>query len=195
MKVRIESLSDLVFGLALSIGAIALISNTPADIGALLLGLFWFTFSFLIIISVWFSYSHIISIIRIETGPMLRLNVALLLLVSIEPYLLNVMALDVNVKSNLSLLDYSSSLYALDLGFIFLIMAGFYQLALLQGKEVESFSGDRNSRLVDASFFLISSLPLFWTFSVFGLPLRFFIWYLTIPVGFITDRFLFKRSI
>lgn len=66
-KVRIEDLTDLVFGLALSIGAIALINRSEDDISDVLTGLFWFTFSFLILISVWISYSRIISRLKIES--------------------------------------------------------------------------------------------------------------------------------
>lgn len=50
-KPRIESLSDLIFGLALSIGAIALVSNPPsADLG-LFRDIVTFAFNFLILIS------------------------------------------------------------------------------------------------------------------------------------------------
>ncbi|MGA8905521.1 MAG: hypothetical protein WB661_11010, partial [Candidatus Bathyarchaeia archaeon] len=58
---RIETLSDLVFGLALSIGALTLVGkppSTPADIRSDVLG---FGFSFIILISVWVRYTRIMS--------------------------------------------------------------------------------------------------------------------------------------
>lgn len=195
LKVRIEDLTDLVFGLALSIGAIALINRSENDVSDVLVGLFWFTFSFLILISVWISYSRIISRLRIETSGLLVLNVALLLLVTIEPYLLNVMALDVNSQNYPDLLDGASMLYALDLGGIWLIMAGFNHQAFRQRAEDRVvFIAARNSRLIDAIVFLISVLPIFWTVTLFDLPLRFLLWYMTIPLGLAGHRYLMKRA-
>ena len=52
-KPRIESLSDLIFGLALSIGALALIAQpvlSPAD---LVRDLVDFAFGFIVLIAVW----------------------------------------------------------------------------------------------------------------------------------------------
>ncbi|WP_019178499.1 TMEM175 family protein [Methanomassiliicoccus luminyensis] len=194
-KVRIEDLTDLVFGLALSIGAIALINRSEDDISDVLTGLFWFTFSFLILISVWISYSRIISRLKIESPRLLVLNVALLLLVAIEPYLLNVMAFDVNSQNYPELLNGASTLYALDLGGIWLIMAGFNQQAFRQGVEGrEAFVAARNSRLIDAAIFLASALPVFWTLALFDLPVRFLIWYVSIPLGVIGHGYLVRRA-
>jgi len=48
---RIESLSDLVFGLALSIGAIALVSSPPVTNAGLYRDIATFTFNFVVLIS------------------------------------------------------------------------------------------------------------------------------------------------
>lgn len=193
-KVRIEDLTDLVFGLALSIGAIALINRSEDDISDVMAGLFWFAFSFFILISVWISYSRIISRLQIETSRLLFLNVTLLLLVAIEPYLLNIMAFDVNSQNYFELLDGASTLYALDLGGIWIIMAGFNHQAFRQGAEDRKvFLAARNSRLIDATIFLASALPPFWTLTLFGLPLRFLVWYAAIPLGMIFHGYLVKR--
>jgi hypothetical protein len=86
---RIESLTDLVFGLALSIGAISLISNRPADAGELYRAIAGFGFSFLILIQIWFRFTEIMSVLPVETAGTRVLNTLLLFLVALEPYLFN----------------------------------------------------------------------------------------------------------
>lgn len=63
--------------------------------------MFWFVFSFLIPMSVWLNYSYVVSIITVETPRELLMNVVLL--VSPEPFLLNVMVDDTNVEEMLNL--------------------------------------------------------------------------------------------
>lgn len=66
-KSRIQTLSDLIFGLALSISALTLIGRQPATTQQLLTSLGLYGFSFLILISVWRLYSSITSILPLET--------------------------------------------------------------------------------------------------------------------------------
>jgi len=87
IKVRLESLSDLVFGLALSIGSLSLILNIPTTAGGLSVDVEVFAFSFLIIVGVWLNYSRIVSVLPVETGGIMSLNLALLFCVAIEPFL------------------------------------------------------------------------------------------------------------
>lgn len=108
---RIETLSGLVFGLALSIGALTLVGktpSTPADIQSAVLG---FGFSFIILISVWLRYTWIMSALPLETATAVSLNIALLFLVSVEPYLLSL----VNTAEAILIFDDASIVYALDL--------------------------------------------------------------------------------
>jgi len=56
----------LVFGQALSIGAIGLISNRPKNTEILVESIAGFGFSFLILISIWFRYTEVLSVIRVE---------------------------------------------------------------------------------------------------------------------------------
>jgi len=84
---RIESLSDLIFGLALSIGAISLVSRVPATPSRMLIDISQFGFSFLILVSVWLGFTNIMSVLPLEDGTTVILNLVLLFLVSIEPYL------------------------------------------------------------------------------------------------------------
>ena len=88
---RIESLTDLVFGLALSIGAIGLISNKPVDPGHLAGSIAGFGSSFLILISIWFRYTELMSVLRVEVTRTRVLNTTLLFLVAVEAYLFNLL--------------------------------------------------------------------------------------------------------
>jgi len=77
----------LVFGLALSIGAISLISNKPTEPNVLYIAIGGFGFSFLILIQIWFRFTEIMSVLPVETTGTRVLNTLLLLLVALEPYL------------------------------------------------------------------------------------------------------------
>src|SRR5713101_10062123 len=86
---RIETLADLVFGLSLSIGAIGLIASAPTSQGEINSHIFAFGFTFLVLITAWIIYTTYMSVLPGETRAVTFLNVALLLLVAIVPYLLN----------------------------------------------------------------------------------------------------------
>ncbi len=117
---RIQILSDMIFGLALSIGALTLIGQPPSDFQGLLLSILYYAFSFLILISVWYSYTTTMSLLTVETARLINLNILLLFLVSIEPFLFNQM-----LHSTYSLVQNISIIYALDLGGLFTIQAFF----------------------------------------------------------------------
>jgi hypothetical protein len=111
---RIESLTDLVFGPALSIGAIGLISNRPKNTEILVESIAGFGFSFLILISIWFRYTEVMSVLRVEMTRTRVLNTTLLFFVALQPYLFNL--LDFNPSSGFgSLDDFASVGFALDL--------------------------------------------------------------------------------
>lgn len=80
-RARIEDLSDLIFGLALSIGAIELVVSsssgtlTNSEIDLAVVG---FGFNFLILINVWTRYTEITSVVPIQTTVTMRLNMLLL---------------------------------------------------------------------------------------------------------------------
>lgn len=90
-RLKIQTLSDLIFGLALSIGALTLISQKPTNLLEIELSLLYFGFAFYVLSSVWVRYSRIMSVLPAETGPVITINIVLLFLVSIEPYLYNLM--------------------------------------------------------------------------------------------------------
>ena|SRR5437660_168499 len=130
---RIQSLSDLIFGLALSIGALNLIASKPPDTPALLGNIATFGFSFLVLILVWFRYTEIMSVLPVETTRTRALNTIMLFLVAIEPYLFNQLSFGLNMvaSSTLSQND-ASAVYALDIGLIWAILVCFTHILSIE---------------------------------------------------------------
>ncbi|MGD0478416.1 MAG: TMEM175 family protein [Nitrososphaerales archaeon] len=177
---RIQTLSDLIFGLALSIGALTLISEKPSHIMGLAATLLGFGWSFLILALVWVRYTKIMSVLPVETGSMVGANLLLLFLVSIEPFLYNLIAfapLPGQLDSGSS-----TAAYATDMGSIFVIIAYFtHELTneerkLIPKELLRSYRLQRDTTLAVAALFYVSILPIFWSVTVFGLQVRFFIW-------------------
>jgi uncharacterized membrane protein len=181
---RIEAFSDLIFGLALSIGALALISQQFTTFQDLIAALGLYAFSFLILVSVWLSYSTITSILHAETETLTSLNIALLFMVSVEPFLFNQL-----FAENGSMFNDVSTIYALDLAAMFIVLAFFnHSLAneeksLVPKEHLKKYRFARNYALLIAAIFLISILPLF--ASAYVLPLRVIVWIFALILGWI----------
>ncbi len=197
-KSRIESLSDLIFGLALSIGALTLIGQPPSDFTALLLAILFYGFSFLILIRVWYSYTQIMADLRVETRSEVFANVGLLFLVSIEPFLFNQLLTSTKIPS-----EYVSILFALDLGGLFAIQA-FSANSILTDKGqsthlLNHYKLLRNALALSAAIFFVSALPIFWTLAIpidqnTQIHIRFLVW--TVPLLLpAIRRFFEKRKI
>ncbi|HYW01971.1 MAG TPA: TMEM175 family protein [Candidatus Acidoferrum sp.] len=187
-KPRIESLSDLIFGLALAISTIPLISRIPAKPFGMLIDLLEFGFSFLILISVWLAYTNIMSILPIEDNIIVTLNLALLFLVSIEPYLFY-LNITFDILAHELLLNYASILYALDMAGLMLILALFtHQLAreekeLVPKEALTRYKRVRDVLIISGALFAITILPFFWAFKIQGLPIRFYLWFLPLVLS------------
>jgi len=150
---RIESLSDLIFGLALSIGAFALVSNPTTTDQGYYKDVVTFGFNFLVLITVWIRYTRIMSTLPVETATTMLLNVVLLFTVSLEPYIFNILR-SANALSapTISLFETASSSYGVDLGAMMFIM-GVFTLAL----------ADEEKRLVPESMLArLRSEATFW---------------------------------
>ena len=180
---RIESLSDLIFGLALSIGAIALIGNPPTTASGLYQDILKFGFSFVILISVWMRYTRVMSVLPLENRRTIFLNIVLLFTVSIEPFLFNVLRSgNSKTPAGASLLEVSSALYGLDLGVMMLVM-GVFTVALADEERklvpkdmVKRLRFEAVTWLVSAAVFLTSAAPVFNTIYAGGTFLRFYLW-------------------
>jgi uncharacterized membrane protein len=172
----------LIFGLALSIGAIALLSEKPSSIMGLAISLVGFGWAFLILALVWVRYTRIMSVLPVETGRMMGANMFLLFLVSVEPYLYNLITVSfVPLPGQLDS-GITTALYAVDMGSIFLIIAYFtHELTIEERKLIpkellRNYRLQRNATVASAALFLVSTLPIFWSVVVFGLQSRFILW-------------------
>ncbi|HVH15789.1 MAG TPA: hypothetical protein VNA15_08750 [Candidatus Angelobacter sp.] len=171
-------LTDLVFGLALSIGAISLISNKPADPNAVYIAIGGFAFSFLILIQIWFRFTDIMSVLPVETAGTRVLNTLLLFLVALEPYLFNTLgAFFVNPQTSGPFAEVASTIYALDIAAIYAILALFTNILATEEKKLvapdllRSYRASRNLEIIVAVVFLVSAIPQFWTLNI-----RYFLW-------------------
>ena len=182
---RIETLADLVFGLSLSIGALALIAESPLSTGELVSHIAAFLFSFLILITAWLVYTTYMSVLPHETRWLTFLNVCLLFLVALIPYLLNSTEIanpTLSEAASSEIRDFASSLFAVDLAGIMLLLAAFAQL-IASEKDLGSpeaarlFRGGRNRLAILSVVLLASAAPVFWQLTLFGEPLRLYLWY------------------
>src|SRR5437016_2339759 len=183
---RIDTLADLSFGLSLSIGSIALIANPPKSTGEITTHILAFAYTFFVLITAWLIYTTYMSVLPIETRTVTFLNLGLLLLVAIVPYLLNGVEV-VNPVLTLyevsAIQNYSSTLFALDLGGILLILATFAHVISLEKKKlvapelVTLFRSGRNRMAILAVLTLISVAPEFWEWTLLGIPIRLYLWY------------------
>jgi uncharacterized membrane protein len=189
---RIEALADLVFGLSLSIGSIALISTSAAsasDIGSHIAA---FAYTFFILITSWIIYTTDMSVLPVETTAITLLNVGLLLLVALVPYLFNNVEL-ANQASTLR--DFSSSLFAIDLAGILFILAAFAHIISIEEKKLvepdlaTAFRKGRNRMAAIAVVMTVTIAPPFWQLSLLGIPVRIYLWYLPL-VGYWFGRLL-----
>jgi uncharacterized membrane protein len=185
---RIESLSDLIFGLALSIGTISLISSMPKSPAGIIFDVLQFGFSFLILISVWFSYSSIMSVLPVEDIHTMVLNTVMLFLVSVEPYLFYLNSV-FDLEQQEVMLDAASIAYALDMAGLMAILALFAHELTVEDRKLlpQDILGNyrrvRNTLLLAAVLFAVTLLPVFWTVRVLGTPLRFYVWFVPLVVA------------
>ncbi len=190
LRPRIEGLSDLIFGLALSIGAIQFLGNAPHTQGQLVTDLAAFGFSFLILINVWNRYTTVMSAVPVETTGLIRLNMLLLFLVAIEPYLFNLL---VSGTVSSPFLEQSvSSYYGLDIGGMNLVLGYFIHIltqeerGLVPKELVGRLRHNRDSTLLSGVIFVMSAIPALWYFSIFGTPFRIVLWILAFPIAWIS---------
>jgi uncharacterized membrane protein len=187
---RIESLSDLIFGLALSLSAYSLLSRPPTQLIGIATDIIAFTFSFLILIFVWMGYTSIMSVLPVENRTTKLLNVMMLFSVSLEPYLFNLVSL-YGHASETEIVQYASLLYALDMATLVIILAFFTHELAIEEKQLiavelmKPYRKVRNSMLISASLFLLTMAPQFWDWRFQEMPLRFFLWLIPLTVFWI----------
>lgn len=177
----------MVFGLALSLGALVLINRPVTYASDLYGGLLVFGFSFMILMTVWYSYSTIMAVLPVETRSLVIANLVLLFVVALEPYLLYVFAygpIDVG--------EPASVLYAIDLAVMNAVLGGFLHILsreegrLVSAPSLRKMRIRRDFTLAMSAVFLLSALPVFWSWAWWpGAPSRVILWMLTLPAGWI----------
>jgi uncharacterized membrane protein len=186
---RIERLSDLIFGLALSLGAFALVASPPSDATTLYTDLATFGFSFLILIVVWLAYTRLITALTLERHSTVHLNIVLLFFVSIEPFLLNVL-----VRPGVSADFFAavSQAYAVDVGAMVTLLGLFgWALATTKNPSMpdrarESFRREALSRWFAAGLFYVSAVPFVETPRLLGEPVRLWVWGVALAIVWAT---------
>jgi uncharacterized membrane protein len=179
-KKSIEDLSNLVFGLALTLGAVTLVRPENNDFVQLLGIMINFALSFFIIVWIWWGYNRLIKRLDMDRKSEVVLNAVLLFLVVIEPYLWTL------IRSSSG-----ATLYAVDVGTTMLILGIFSHFIILEarkkGEDVRQMMSSRSLTFVSAFVFYASILPglipelqpwgiqgLIWlSVLVFGVALRF----------------------
>ncbi|HXQ92027.1 MAG TPA: TMEM175 family protein [Nitrososphaerales archaeon] len=193
IKIRIESLSDLVFGLALSIGSIGFLSSPAHSASDLEFNIAEFAFSFIILVFTWLGYSRTVAVLSRENDAFLYVNIVLLFLVAVEPYLFFVL-----VTTSHDLTETFSIAYGLDVGAMFLIQGALAQLVLIEDKKNVKLGRKHLHPQITARFrrtvvaevivgvlFLISLLPIFWEINTPIGPARFLFWYSPFVIVFL----------
>lgn len=187
LSIRLESLADMVFGLALSIGALLLAISGIGNPQQIESSIITFGFSFLILIFVWARYTSIVADLpqgARQTRKVTYLTFLMLFLVVIEPYLFNIL----NTSISSSVLGFTSSAYAIDICLITLIIG--LLISVLVKYEAKSnrryvppkrYLNIRASSFAISAIMAVSAIPIFWQIYVFGIQARFFMWLVILP--------------
>ena len=187
----------MIFGLALSVGAITLVSSPPTDVPSIYSDLGTFGFSFLILITIWLRYTRIMSVLPLESQRVVTLNIILLFLVSVEPFLFNIVRRSPTVLNYINYIDATSTLYALDLGAMMIILGIFtFSVAdqdrkLIPTELVSQFRGETATWFISGGLYLVTVLPFFFTFEVDGTRLRYLFW--AVPLLFVMAARAYQR--
>ena len=170
--------------MSLSIGAISLVitnaqTSTVSDINRNVLE---FLFVFLLLITSWIIYTSDMSVLPIETRLVTFLNVVLLILVAIFPYLFDQVVSTFNPDS---VQEYASILFTADLAGTLVIMATFAHIIareeehLVDGEIMIRFRRARD-RMSVLTVVVLLSLAAPWDWLFMGVHVRLFIWYIPI---------------
>jgi len=171
-----------VFGLALSIGAITLVESPPKTSLAIYADVGTFALSFYILISIWLAYTRIMSVLPLERRETIFANSVLLFCVAIEPFLFNLLQKPIVGAETSSFLATASTLFALDIGGMFLMLGLFCNEIATEDRKlvaralIGTFRTERNWYFLGSAFFFVSVIPIFWSIQINGTPVRFWIW-------------------
>ena len=133
------------------------------------------------------------------------MNIALLFIVSIEPFLFWVLVSQPQGTTLMSpILEIASTLYALDVGVMMLLLAVFNYLLLAEERTAaakapfalrERIRWAMWGRVGIGTLFLVSALPAFWTPDPGGGTVRIDLWYVGLALIIPLTRVTWKRRI
>jgi len=179
VKLTPGSFSDIIFGLALSIGSLILVQRQVQDTLSFVVNIALFGFSFAIISMVWLSFSSTIRYLSTEVPFVLVLNLLLFFGVVLEPYIFYML-----VTSTGQLLSVVSDVFALNIGLMFFVLG---TLSVIVAKEARFHHPNYHSkdlqtlrkmiypRYILAALFSLSIFPVFWVSTPLG-NLRILLW-------------------
>lgn len=193
IRLGIETISDVVFGLALEIGAVSLVAKLPQSTTDLVGDIVAFGFSFLVVFLAWVAYRRVVVALPHETEATVVVNVALLFCVSIEPFLFYVL-----VVGPSQVADPASTAFALDVGVMMLLLAVLHFLLLAEERKAphrnvrpQTLSHLRDislGRTVGGLTFLLSALPFFSYGGPLGISLRETLWWIGLVLFQVVQR-------
>lgn len=169
---RIEALSDMIFGLALSITAIQLAFAPPNNEVEIVGYIAEFVVSFALLIWIWTSYTRICERITIERENLLVLTIVLLLVVSLEPYLLFIVWSGIFLGRDEGLLNLSSIAWTIDVATMFLLLGLMTRQGILHPEHEIPVEISREVqrlvywRYVSVVVIGIAALPFFWAWAI-----------------------------
>jgi len=129
-------------------------------------------------------------VLPFETTSLLVLNLLLLFLVAIEPYLLNLQIFASQDQAS-AIRGPVSQLYAFDFGSIYVILAYFLHQLVVQERKLgkkrnlAAYKSRRTYFLIVAAVFYISILPIFRSIQNPYITLRQLLWLSFVPLGLV----------
>jgi len=192
-KKAIENLSNMIFGLALSIGSLTLITSTNLSPQAVVNAITTFAFGFATLILIWFRYNTVLDRLKGETNAELWLNIAMLFFVVIEPYLFNLL----HNPGTLSQ-DFTTGMYGLDIAGMLAVLGMIYGLAYHESGRKKDAPAIYLRTLgiglfVSGIIFGVSTIPIFWQVALAGVNFRYVLWFVALFLGVVYRKMLVRR--
>ena len=185
VRLKPDSFSDIIFGLALSIGSLILIENRVQVWQSFVWNIVLFGFSFAVIAMAWLSFSATMRYLSTEVPAVIFLNLMLFFCVILEPYVFYML---MNSSGQLSMVI--SQVFAFDVGFMFFVLGIMAEMVVKEARlnhpryhseDLKTLGRMIYPRYIVGALFLISVVPFFWVSTPLG-HLRSIVWALALTV-------------
>jgi len=187
VRLKPDSFSDIIFGLALSIGSLILIENPVQVWQSFVWNVVLFGFSFAVIALVWLSFSATMRYLSTEVPAVIFVNLALFFCVILEPYLFYML-----MNSSGQLSEVISQVFAFDVGFMFFVLGIMAEMVVKEARlnhpsyhsdDLKTLQNMIYPRYIVGALYLISVVPFFWVQTPLG-HLRSIVWTSAMAVFF-----------